>query len=742
VAQYKKSMRHILLYLFLCLSSKLYSQVTPIAITKINEPINFDGIVNESVWNNASLFPFYRQSPDYGKEPSEKTELRIIYDNKFLYVGAKLFQKDITKIQDYSKQRDGGGPMDYITIVLDGYNDKTNGLVFATTPAGLRWDGTVTFDSKGLSLTSDWNTYWEVKTSKDENGWYAEFRIPLSSLRFNSNSEEVIMNLVLYRKIASNNEFSVFPNIPPNWGLLSFANIAQGHPIKFKGIKNNNPVYFTPYALAGLSNNKILNTTNTNYISSKTSLFQAGLDIKYSLSSKLTLDATINTDFAQIEADNLQVNLSRSSLFFSEKREFFLERTNNFSFAFDQNNDVFYSRKIGLENGQISKIYAGARLVARVNKWDIGALNMQTQDLANDASKNIGLVRLKKQIGNNNNYVGAIFTSSIGKNQHQYFTTGFDAQFALPLKSYFKISTASSAVNSYFNELLNSSNARLNAKIEMPSQRGFYYLLNHSIVGTNYNPAIGFEERHNIKNYSAAIGYIALPKASRQIFKHKFLIDGYLINRFSDNKKESVGVGASYSMELKNGTSVGIKPYIREEVLYNPLVLSTTFSIPAGTYSFNGIKLNFNTPTATKVASNIGIDIGSFYNATILSINPQISFNGSKLLQVQANYRYDKVYDSKYLNTFVNQIFSLSTILTFTTKLSIASLSQYDYINKKVSSNIRLRYNTKEGNDLFFVATNINNTDRYREIPTLPSIQSWLFLVKYKYTFSLTTSKK
>jgi hypothetical protein len=211
------------LFFIICLFFQGVSlaQRTPITVTKINQPVIFDGIVNESFWETASNFPLIRQSPDYGTEPSEKTDVRIVYDNNYLYVGSKLFQKDVTKIQDFSKKRDGGGPMDYMTIALDGYNDKTNGLFFATTPAGLRWDGSVTFGSNGVALSSDWNTYWEVKTSQDDKGWYAEFKIPLSSLRFNSDKEDVIMNLVAYRKIASNNEFSVFPNIPPI-GFIEF----------------------------------------------------------------------------------------------------------------------------------------------------------------------------------------------------------------------------------------------------------------------------------------------------------------------------------------------------------------------------------------------------------------------------------------------------------------------------------------------------------------------------------------
>lgn len=724
------------LCIYFIFSIKSFAQQKPIEITKISEPMVFDGIINEPFWDTASSFNLIRQSPNYGNEPSEKTDVRIVYDNYYLYVGAKLFHRDVTKIQDYSKKRDGGGPMDFMTVVIDGYNDKTNGLVFATTPAGLRWDGTVTFDSKGLSLTSDWNTYWEVKTSRDDKGWYAEFKIPLSSLRFNSNSEEVIMNLVLYRKIASKNEFSVFPDIPPNWGLLSFANIAEGYPILFKGAKNNNPIYVTPYLLGGLSGNKILDDNRATYKNVSDSNIEAGLDVKYSLSSKLTLDATINTDFAQVEADNFQVNLTRSSLFFPEKREFFLERANNFSFSFDRNNDVFYSRRIGLENGQVSRIYGGARMVGRIQKWDIGFLDMQTEDVANNSSKNLGLVRFKKQLGEGNSYLGGIFTSSLGKGNAKYLTYGLDGQLVLPYKSFFKIAAAKSIESTIPNSLYSTDNLRFNTKLEMPSQAGVYYLLGYSVVGKDYNPVLGFEERENIKSYDAKVGYAFFSKKSKNIFKQIAQVLSYKIDTYENNNNESFGINFQYNLELKNGAALILEPYYKEEVLIAPLVLSSNIAIPIGSYNFNGLSTSINTATGNSLFGKISAEVGSFYNGDKTSIGVFGRFDRSKLIQFQLDYRYDRVNFGKNLPQFENHLVSFNSVLNFTTKLSISTLAQYNDMDAKIGTNIRLRYNPKEGNDLFIALTNINNTYRYRGIPALPSVQSWLAVVKYKHTFT------
>ncbi len=713
----------------------------PVVITKIIEAVKFDGIMDEPFWEKATNFLVTRQTPDYGSKPSEETDLRMAYTDEYIWFGARLYYRNTDNIQDYSKQRDGGGPMDFMAFAFDGYNDKTNGLAFATTPAGLRWDGAIVFNSGGVSLTSNWNTYWEVKTSRDAKGWYAEFKIPLSSLRFNADEEEVMMTFMAWRKIAYLNEFSVYPDIPPKWGLLSFANISKGQPILFKGIKSSNPLYITPYVLGGATGNKILKNTGDGYKNSTTANFDAGLDIKYSLSSKLTLDATINTDFAQAEVDNFQVNLTRASLFFPEKRDFFLERTGNFSFGFDGNNDVFYSRRIGLDKGNISSIYGGGRLTGRVNKWDIGLLNMQTEDISNGGSKNLGLARIKKQVGKNNSYVGTVFTSSIGKGNNKFYTYGADGLFKLPLKSYLKLAVAKTVTDSVSKSFSSADNMRVNIRMEIPDEAGFSYYLGYSVVGSDYNPALGFEERANLRCYDGRLGYGIFPSKSKYLFKHLFKMNNYRIDGYTSNNKESLGSEIIYTVELKNGAAASPKFYYKEEILYAPLILSAAVAIPAGSYNFKGAKLSVNSATGKPFNASLTTDAGSYYNGNIFSLIAAARWDGSKTLQFQASYRYDNIHFGHSTPSLTNHLASLSSVLNFTVKLSINGLFQYDYINNRMGSNIRLRYNAKEGNDLFIVVTNISNTNRFREIPTLPTLQSWLALVKYKHTFLVNNRK-
>jgi Domain of unknown function (DUF5916) len=722
-------------------TNSITQKQVPIILSKITEVIKFDGVMDEPLWSKATNFIVTRQSPDYGSTPSEETDIRMFYTDAYIWVGTRLYYKNVTNIQDYSKQRDGGGPMDFMAFAFDGYNDKTNGLAFATTPAGLRWDGTIVSNASGVTLSSNWNTYWEVKTSRDAKGWYAEFKIPLSSLRFNADKEDVVMTFMAWRKIACRNEFLVYPNIPPKWGLLSFANIAEGQPILLKGIKSSNPLYLTPYILTGINGNKILNSTNTSYRNANLFNSNVGLDVKYSLSSKLTLDATFNTDFAQAEVDNFQVNLTRASLFFPEKREFFLERTGNFSFGFDLNNDVFYSRRIGLENGTIARIYGGGRLTGRINKWDIGLLNMQTEDISTGGAKNLGLTRIKKQLGKNNSYAGVVFTSSIGTANNQFYTYGVDGLLKLPLKSYLKLAVAKTTTDSIAKAFASTDNVRVHISLGIPNEAGFSYYLGYGIVGNTYNPALGFEGRGNIRSYDSRVGYGIFSSKSKKIFKHLIKVGAYQINNFTSGKKESFATDFSYTSEWKNGAAVMVNPYYQQEILNAPLALSTSIAIATGNYSFKGVKLAVNSATGKPFNVRLTADAGSYYNGNLLSLSATARWDGSKTLQLQAFYRYDNIRFVNGLSTFANHLASAAAVLNFTVKLGVNGLLQYDYLNNRIGSNIRLRYNAKEGNDLFLVVTNINNTNRFRELPTLPTLQSWLILVKYKHTFLVKNKK-
>ena len=340
-----------------------------VTISILEHPVNFDGIPDEEAWKNISPLKMVMHAPVFGKDPSESADIRIGYDDRYLYFGAVLSYRDVNNITSASLKRDylgmGG---DWFGIILDTYNDKENALAFFTSPDGLRFDASIQRDAMvpmpdQLPMNVSWNTFWDVISRKNDDGWSCEVRIPFSSLRFQEKDGMVRMGLIVERWMPSWNETDLFPAIPPNWGPVSFMKPSQAQEVILKGVKPSKPVYLAPYMLTGFESRKELNLTGTGYDRTDKPKIEPGLDIKYGLANNMIMDVTVNTDFAQVEMDDQQVNLTRFSLYMPEKRMFFLEQASIFDFSFGGYSNLFYSRRIGLsDDGDPIRIYGGARM--------------------------------------------------------------------------------------------------------------------------------------------------------------------------------------------------------------------------------------------------------------------------------------------------------------------------------------------------------------------------------------------
>ena len=338
------------------------------------------------------------------------------YDDQNVYVGGLLYVSDPSFIRAVGKKRDMNiMSSDLFMLRLDTYNDKENSLLFATNPLGLRWDaavskdGTVSMDQMPVNM--DWNTFWEVKASYDDLGWYFEMRIPISSLRFQGIDGKTVMGISLLRWIPGKNEGDTFPAISNEYGPYSHLKPSLYEEVVFEALSPKKPLYITPYLLTGFDQQNELNDAETAYEYSDEFKFEPGLDIKYGINPNTVLDLTVNTDFAQVEADDQQFNTSRFSLFFEEKRKFFLERSSIFDFSMGGQNNLFYSRRIGLYDGNPVRIWGGARLNSRVVDWDLGLLNLQTASFDDLPSENFGTFRVKKRAFNDFSYLGGMLTT-------------------------------------------------------------------------------------------------------------------------------------------------------------------------------------------------------------------------------------------------------------------------------------------------------------------------------------------
>jgi hypothetical protein len=309
-----KKTSHIFIFVLFILSIQILSTQTPLTIKKINKSITFDGLPFEAVWEDVEPYIMIQMQPVFGDKPSELTEARIFYNDQYLFVSGRMYDSEPSKIQYNTKKRDNLSPnSDGFGIILDTFNDNENALSFSTTPMGLRSDMSIFNDANGsqerMPFNQSWNAFWDVKTVINEQGWFAEIRIPISSLRFQDNNGIVTMGMTIWRWLPHKNEAMAFPPVDPKYGDWAMMKPSKARKIIFEDLRSKKPLYIAPYALAGISQNNDLNDDETEYIYNSKPALEAGLDVKYGLSSNLTLDFTLNTDFAQVEADDQQVNL-------------------------------------------------------------------------------------------------------------------------------------------------------------------------------------------------------------------------------------------------------------------------------------------------------------------------------------------------------------------------------------------------------------------------------------------------
>ena len=729
---------------------KQKSPMTPdpegrITLQRIKGPIELDGLIDEPGWEKITPFPLIQHAPNFGDEPSERTVVLLAHDDEYLYLAGQLYDSEPSKIMDATKQRDTvGAATDFFGIVIDCFCDKENGLAFFTTPTGLRWDATIANDGvterdNEMPFGLSWDTFWDVATSRNEKGWFAEFRIPFSSLRFQDKDGRVVMGIIVWRWIPRKNETNVFPAISPDSGAWSIIKPSLSQEVVMEEVYSKKLLYITPYVLGGHGRAYELNDDETAYQKIDDPVIEAGLDIKYGITSNFTADITVNTDFAQVEADDVQVNLTRFSLFFPEKRRFFLERASTFEFRFGGPNRLFYSRRIGIneDTDDMVRIYGGARLVGRVGGWDLGFLNMQTAKVEGLPSENFGVLRIRRRVFNPFSYVGGMITSRIGMDGSYNVAYGLDGIFRVFGDDYLTINWAQTFENDAANKFLSLDPTKFQFSWEKRTLKGIGYNLSVSRAGEDYNPGIGFEMREDYTRFGNRVFYAWIPSAESFLHLHQVYLDGLLILRNSDNSTESAELGPGWKFETNSGYGGFIQPKIYVENLDEDFELTDDVEVPPGEYTFFGVEGSLNTPMGRMFSIIPNFKIGSFYDGWRISAGAFYFLNLSSTWQLSGFYEFNRVEFPDRDQEFTAHIARLKILATFTTKLSASAFVQYNGVEDVVVANVRFRYNPREGNDFYIVYNHGVNTNRYRDLLHRPFTDNRAIMLKYTYTFNV-----
>ncbi len=726
---------------------------TAFVLPRLIAPIVLDGPSDEAAWEAIAPLPMTMFEPLFGGQKTERTEIRIAYDDHYVYVAGRLYDSDPAGLRGNSLYRDRYSGDDVFSILLDTFDDNENALWFFTNPNGVRFDMAVSNDANftgggspfGGVVNNSWNTFWDVATVRTDEGWFAEMRIPFSSLGFQDDAGRVEMGVIAYRLISRKNERHIYPAIPPNWSM-AFGKPSQAQPIVLEGVYSQKPLYVTPYVLGGAGHSAQLNNAETAYDRLNDTTTEAGFDIKYNLTSNLTLDLTANTDFAQAEADDQQVNLTRFSLFFPEKRQFFQQRAGIFEFSTGGSSRLFHSRRIGLDDdGNPVRIYGGTRLVGRLGNWDVGLLDMQTAKVEDQPAENFGVLRLRRNVFNENSYAGGIVTSRLGADGSYNIATGLDGIFRVTGDEYLTVQWAQTFDDDVIeNDAFDlAETALLRATWTRRRQEGFNYNISLTRSGSDYNPGVGFIRRNGFTRLGGWTAYGWFPGETsrfRQVtpsleasvfFRNDLLGDG--LNRAI----ESASIGHDWQLEFKSGDNLFVGPEVVVEDLVEPLDLPDAATVPAGRYTFSTFRVFYFMHDGRLLRANASAEAGTFYDGRRLEISFAPTWNASRHLELSAEYLGNFVRFPDRDQRFDVHLVRLRTQAALNTKLSTNFFIQYNSAADVISANARFRYNFREGNDLWIVYNEGLNANRHRETPFLPFTDTRTILLKYTHTFGL-----
>ena len=716
----------------------------PIALPHLTGPIRLDGLSDEPAWRAVPPWRPTQYEPDNGAPPTERTEFLVAYDDDNIYFALRAYDRDRKGIRANTLYRDRLSGDDHFEILLDTYNDNETAFLFTTTPAGIRKDALIAHDASGGDITSgqwineDFNTYWDVATTVNGEGWFAEMRVPFSSLRFQDQGGRVVMGIILQRKVARRTERLVFPPVPSiaDWAFLK-PSLAQK--IVLEGIRPRSPVYLTPYGLSGLGQTYPLNDAGTGYARSDDYKAEAGADLKYGVSNNLTLDLTANTDFAQVEADDQQINLTRFSLFYPEKRQFFQERSSVFEFSTGGLSRLFHSRRIGLtDDGRPVRILGGARVVGRWGGLDVGVLSLQTAESDSLPSENFGVLRLRRQVLNAYSYAGAMVTSRVGLDGSYNFAYGLDGVARVAGNNYLTLQWAQSFDRAQIDSgnLKPVNSGRLTGELTRRQRKGWGYDAVLAWAGPAYDPGIGFTQRNDFTLLSDSMAYTWLPGSASPLISHTLALSGFGYLRNGDGSFESAEVGPAWAFAAKSGAGGGLEAKLAYEDLMAPFPLSPDAVVPAGSYTFFHAAASYHFSATRLFQLNPRVEAGTFYDGWQATVEISPTWYVSPHLELSGSYQFNRIRFPDRDQRFDAHLARLRIGTALNTKLSTNAFLQLNSAAHGVSANVRFRYNFREGDDLWIVYNEGLNTDRDRITPTLPLTDNRTILVKYTYTFS------
>ena len=704
--------------------------------------IRLDGVLDEAAWQQAERgTAFVQREPFQGEPATEQTFVQVVYTDDTLYIGIRALDSDPSGVIAKDMQRDGSGrggfrggrleSDDSVVILLDTFHDRRNAFYFETNPLAARVDALIT--DEGRDRNFEWDGVWNAAARRTEEGWSAELEIPFNTLRFNPDNDTWGLNVrrMIRRKSEEVNWAPIMRDADmyrvSQYGQLT--NMAVGNPSRNLRIK--------PFATASGDEGV---TTDVGDVAGDT---QIGLDLRWGVTDSMTFDLTVNTDFAQVEADEQRVNLTRFSLFFPEKREFFLETAGIFEFGGGGRGGggggfrgpllrVFHSRQIGIARGDEISIIAGTKLTGRAGDWNIGLLNVQTaeHEFATDPddpaaesnfepSTNWTVARIKRNVGARSS-LGVILTNRQSSGDDYNRVMGFDADLNpnqnLNVSGYYTVSD---------NPGDDSENWAAGGGFNW---RGPIWRFSASVddIRENYTPEIGFVSRRGIRRFNPQINYEPRPGKVSWIRSLTFEARNTVFT-LTDNTLETWnGSFRFFGFRTMSGDWLSFSFNPKYERLFEPFKIQDGIVIPAGEYTFHDWSFFANTSNGRAVSVFWRFSNGDFFDGTRRNSNITVNYRPSPHFRSETEWGYNDVDlpGGAFRTNVLRQRFNVS----FSPNLSVNSFIQYLDTQDLISMNTRFNWIYKPGADLFIV---------YNQNWTDGGTQDRALIVKFTYLWAL-----
>ncbi len=726
-------MRNTALTLLLVLTSRgLAAQgLGEIELARLGSPIRVDGVVTDTAWTAIAPLPVTMHAPTFGGEPSQRTEIRVAYDDEYLYAAGWFYDSDPDAIRINSLYRDRWSGDDAFAVLIDPFNDNETGLWFFTNPAGVRMDQSISGDAR--TYNESWNAVWDVATRVTDEGWFAEMRIPLSSLGFQERNGRVVMGLTVSRLVARNNERMTFPAIDRRY---EFRQPSVMQDVVLRDVTPRRPVYLTPYLLSGVNRTAGLPPGSAAYASDQEFVRELGADLRYGVSENFHLDLSLNTDFAQVEADDEQVNLTRFPLFFPEKRQFFQEQAGLFEFDFGAGGRLFHSRQIGLGPDRTPiRMLGGARVVARSGAWDVAALDVQTERRGAFPSENLGVARVKRRVLNPFSYAGAMVTSRADADGGYNVGTGLDATVRAFGNDYLTLRGAATFDDSQGHTGL-LERSQLYAQWERRSSRGLNYFTQFHRVGGDYRPDLGFLPRQNFTRFSLFSEYAILPTRSA-LQSHGPGAIGYFFFENERNALETYYLAYWWSYAFRSGSQGWLEVIHHYEDVPSAFSLGEGVAVEPGPYRFAEFWFNFQPAPGPLLRTKVDARIGGFYDGWRTQVTVEPTWNLSRHFEVGGSYQVNRIRFADRGTGLDAHVARLRLGAAVNSRLSAVALVQLNSVDDRLGANLRIRYNFREGSDLWLVYDEGFNTERDAggDLPRLPLSDTRVLRIKLTHTF-------